>query len=61
MHLDDAGTTSDEEMMRLVEDVLRKERIDVVKGGITVKRFKALPDTLEEFQNQFCQIYGTKK
>lgn len=56
VHLDDAGTTSDEEMMRLVEDVLRKERIDIMKGGITVKRFKALPDTLEEFQNQFVNI-----
>ena len=56
VHLDDAGTTTDEEMMRLVDDVLRKERIEVVRGGLTVKRFKALPDKLEEFQSNFVNI-----
>ena len=40
----------------LIDDVLKKERIEVVRGGITVKRFKALPDTLEDFQNHFVNI-----
>lgn len=54
--IDSDGNISDEEMLNLLERELKKEQIDMIRTGITVNRFKALPDKLEEFQTHFVNI-----
>ena len=56
VHLSSDGEISDEEMIEMMEKLLRKSRIELIRGGISVNRFKALPDTLDEFQQYFVNI-----
>ena len=43
-------------MLNILERELKKEQIEMIRGGIIVNRFKALPDKLEEFQTHFVNI-----
>ena len=54
--LSDDADISDERMISLLETALKKNKIDIIRGGITVNRYKALPDNLEEFQTHFVNI-----
>ena len=56
VHLTSDSEISDEEMIEMMEKLLRKSRIETIRGGISVNRFKALPDTLDEFQQYFVNI-----
>ena len=56
VHLNPDGNITDEEMMSNLEGQLKKNRIEMIRGGISVNRFKALPDKLEEFQQHFVNI-----
>ena len=44
---------SDADFIDLIIRILGENKIEVLKPGIKVERFKALPDTLEQFQTYF--------
>ena len=50
------GDVTDEELIELLSVSFKKVNIEVLKQGITVNRFKALPDKLEEFQEYFIKV-----
>jgi SNF2 family DNA or RNA helicase len=54
--LSDDADISDERMISLLESALKNNKIDIIRGGITVNRYKALPDRLEDFQTHFVNI-----
>ena len=54
--LSDDGEMSDDEMLSIMSDIFKKEGIEMMRSGISVNRFKALPDNLDDFQNQFINI-----
>jgi hypothetical protein len=54
--LNDNGEVDDEEMLRLLDVALKKQQIELMRAGISVNRFKALPDTLDGFQEFFVNI-----
>jgi hypothetical protein len=56
VHVDPSGNINDEEMMRRLEAALKRDNIEVIRGGISVNRFKALPDKLDDFQTHFVNI-----
>ena len=56
MALNDDANVSDEDVIREVEQVLKKNNIEMIRGGISVNRYKALPDTLDDFQQNFVNI-----
>ena len=56
VELDAQNNVSDEEMLSLLDKELKKNRIEMIRGGISVNRFKALPDRLEDFQTHFVNI-----
>ena len=54
--LDKSGNINDETMITLLSRSLSKHNIEIVKSGISVSRFKALPDKLDEFKEFFIKI-----
>ena len=56
VELDKRNHVTDEEMLTLLDRELKKNKIDMIRGGISVNRFKALPDRLEDFQTHFVNI-----
>ena len=54
--LDKSGNVNDETMISLLSRSLSKHNIEIVKSGISVSRFKALPDNLDEFKEFFIKI-----
>ena len=51
--INERGNLSDEDMMKLLEKLLNKNKIEIFKDGVNVERYKALPDDKEEFQSYF--------
>jgi hypothetical protein len=51
--LDERGTISDSEFIKKIVKILKKNDIDVLDKGTTFKVNIALPDTLDEFINNF--------
>jgi len=47
------GDLSDSEFEKMIASVLNKNQIEILVSGVRVENFKALPDTLESFQNFF--------
>lgn len=56
--LPDNEIYSDETFERYIFSKLAENDIDVIRSGIRVENFKALPDTLEEFKNLFIAASG---
>ena len=50
---DDRGNITDADMIELLSDVMQKSGISVVKSGVKIDNYKALPDTLDEFKDMF--------
>ena len=51
--VNERGNLSDEDMIKLLEKLLGKHKIEIFKDGVNVERYKALPDDKEEFQSYF--------
>ena len=47
---------SDDELITVLTKVLGKEQIEIISGRGSINRYKALPDTLDDFQNHFVDI-----
>lgn len=47
------GNLSDSEFEKMITSILNENQIDILSSGVRVENFKALPDTLETFQNYF--------
>ena len=56
VHRETSANISDEEMIALLEREMKKNQIDIIRGGISVNRYKALPDQLDDFQTHFVNI-----
>jgi hypothetical protein len=56
----DEESISDEDFERKIISTLRKNEIEVIPDGIEVKNRKALPDTLDLFENQFIDFSSKK-
>ena len=52
---------SDEAFIALVTDILLKNKIKVQPNGVTMKEYKALPDTLDAFKSNFIEENGELK
>ena len=53
VNVNERGQLTDDDMLKLLQKLLLKNKIEILKGGINVERFKSLPDDKEEFQNNF--------
>ena len=60
VRLSDEGQISDEDMLAGLRRILKQNKIDIIENGVKEERFKALPDSLEEFQSLFVED-GEKK
>jgi hypothetical protein len=52
---------SDEAFLALVTDILLKNKIKIQPNGVTMKEYKALPDTLDAFKSNFIEETGELK
>ena len=55
------GAISDEAFIGYVTAILKKNNIKVQPNGVSMKEYKALPDTLDEFKNNFIEENGNLK
>lgn len=55
------GDINDNDFIKILISILNKNEIDVVSNSIQVNTYKALPDTLESFQNYFIEQNGKLK
>ncbi len=53
VHLDETGNVSNTDFIKIVTEVLKKNRINVNSGGVKVTQYKALPDDLDGFKAYF--------
>ena len=53
--LGDEGQISDEDMMNVLKKLLKQNKIEVNEAQISEEKYKALPDSLEEFQEFFVE------
>ena len=51
--LDKRGQINNKQFLELIENVLNKNKIDIINGGISINEYKALPDDLDEFEKYF--------
>ena len=58
--LGDEGQISDEDMMTVLQKLLKQNKIEVNEAQVSEEKYKALPDSLEEFQEFFVET-GDKK
>lgn len=56
VHVDEKGNISDDDFIKVVQNVLNKNDIEILQAGIRVENFKALPDKLDDFLNLFVKI-----
>jgi hypothetical protein len=49
----DRGEVTDDGFVSIITSILKKNNIDVIPSATRVEMYKALPDTLEEFQDYF--------
>ena len=61
VRIGDRGDISDSDFIRLVTKILVKNNITVTPEGTRVTTYKALPDTLAEFQSYFIDSSGEVK
>ena len=61
VRIGDRGDISDSDFIRLVTKILVKNNITVTPEGTRVTTYKALPDTLTEFQSYFIDSSGEVK
>ena len=52
---------SDEAFLKLVTEILLKNNIKVQPNGVSMKEYKALPDTLDAFKSYFIEETGELK
>lgn len=52
------GNIDDESFVKMVVSILSKNDINVVPGGTSVKTYKALPESLDEFKSYFIDEDG---
>lgn len=52
---------SDDAFLALVTDILLKNKIKVQPNGVSMKEYKALPDTLDAFKSNFIEETGELK
>ena len=53
VEINEQGDVSDADFIKLITRTLLKSNIKVVESGVRVEAYKALPDSLEDFQNYF--------
>ena len=51
--LDESGNISDDDFINTVLRILSKNNLEVIKGNIELKKYKALPDEADSFLNMF--------
>jgi hypothetical protein len=61
LEIGERGEISDETFLGLVTAILKKNNIKVQANGMSMKEYKALPDTLDEFKNYFIEENGNLK
>jgi hypothetical protein len=61
LEIGDRGEISDDTFITLVTAILKKNNIKVQPNGTSMKEYKALPDTLDEFKNYFIEASGELK
>jgi hypothetical protein len=61
LEVGERGEISDESFISLVTAILKKNNIKVQPNGTSMKEYKALPDTLDEFKNNFIEESGELK
>tara|TARA_Y100000768_G_C23990023_1_gene691787 strand:+ start:1406 stop:4738 length:3333 start_codon:yes stop_codon:yes gene_type:complete len=61
VRIGDRGQISDVDFINLITKILSKNDITVNPNGISVTNYKALPDTLSEFQSYFIDQTGEVK
>ena len=49
----DRGEVTDDGFVSIITSILKKNNIDIIPSATRVEMYKALPDTLEEFQDYF--------
>ena len=54
--LDESGNMSDDDFVKEVKRILKKNKLEVIDGLIEVKHYKALPDDAETFLSMFVDI-----
>jgi len=55
VYLDENGDISDEDFLKTLEEQLQSNKIEIDKSNIKIENYKALPDTLDEFQSLFIK------
>jgi hypothetical protein len=58
--LDETGNMSDDDFVKEVKRILKKNKLEVIDGLIEVKHHKALPDDAETFLSMFVDIESGK-
>jgi len=53
VELNENGNISDADFIKIITAILKTDDIEVIQNGIKVDKYKALPDTLDEFKNYF--------
>ena len=61
LEIGERGEISDDTFITLVTAILKKNNIKVQPNGTSMKEYKALPDTLDEFKNYFIEASGELK
>jgi hypothetical protein len=61
LEIGERGEISDETFISLATQILKKNNIKVQANGVSMKEYKALPDTLDEFKNYFIEESGELK
>ena len=61
VRIGDRGEIDDDNFVRLVTTLLKKNNITIVPNGTRVTLYKALPDTLADFQDYFINPEGDVK
>jgi hypothetical protein len=54
--LDESGGLTDEDFVKEIKRILKKNKMEVVEGLIDIKYYKALPDDSESFLSMFVDI-----
>ena len=54
--LDESGNMSDDDFVKEVKRILKKNKLEVIDGLIEVKHYKSLPDDAETFLSMFVDI-----
>lgn len=57
----DRGDVNDEDFLKILSSILKSNDIDILKSGIKIDLYKALPDDLESFKEYFIQSNGNIK